>query len=175
MQTYRKQYLGYDTVACAECGCAADPDFPFCRECGAGEDRVRSGGLSEGIHARVYEGISTQEEESVGLPPTRWWVYMFIDPRDAAPIYVGITKDLWTRHSAHMSSGESAVNEWMKMMSVRPLMLPVASFPTRQAARDAEERLIAFVPCLANRDVQATRKRVASASGWTLKVIEGGK
>ena len=115
--------------------------------------------MAEGVHADLHEGVPPADEESVAPAPCHH-LYMFIDPRNKTPIYVGITMYLQSRLSAHMTSSESAVGEWSRQNGVDPQMILIASFPTRDAARRAEERLIAFVPSLTNRDVQATRSRV---------------
>lgn len=90
----------------------------------------------------------------------RWTLYVFVDPRDTTPIYVGITSDIRARLQSHMHGGKSAVYEWRKLNNIDPVMLLVAEFSTWDLARSAEERLIAIIPCLANRDVRVTRQRV---------------
>lgn len=75
-------------------------------------------------------------------------------------IYVGITSDPYARAQAHRHSSESAVKEWALANGVEPRMVEVAKFPTFEAARGAEERLIATLPSLANRDVEFTKRRL---------------
>jgi hypothetical protein len=86
-----------------------------------------------------------------------------VDPDTDCVFYVGITMYPATRLSSHLGDRASAVFAWAQEKGVEPHMVVLGRFPTLEEAREAEERLISFVPGLVNRDVEATRRRIRDA------------
>jgi hypothetical protein len=154
----RTDHERYRVLTCSECGAAASADTDACEECGfRNKAALQPGFVSKDLYEDVHEGVPAAKE---GVGWAKWWVYMFIDPRNDVPVYVGLTMYLGTRKAAHFSSDQSAVFQWIREHGLRPKMITIGYFPTRIAARQAEEALIAFIPGLVNRDCKATRRRM---------------
>ena len=93
-----------------------------------------------------------------------------VDPDTDCVFYVGITMHPHTRLSAHLGDRSSAVFAWREDSDKDPHMVVLGRFPTLEEARDAEERLITFVPGLVNRDVEITRQRIRRAGSCHILV-----
>jgi predicted GIY-YIG superfamily endonuclease/ribosomal protein L40E len=162
MSPFEKQHLSErGKIVCAECGSSASPGASECETCGARDEAaLRQAALSQGIYAGLHEGLPAREEADPVIWPVYHHVYYWIDPRDRRPIYVGITMDMASRRLSHMHSRESAVYCWMQEHGVRPKMIKMATYATREQARAMEEKLIAIWPGLVNRDVEITARRI---------------
>ena len=87
-----------------------------------------------------------------------WYVYMIRDPQRV--VYVGLTSNITQRCASHRRDG--AVGAWAKALhavGIPTEMVTVAYFETKSEAAESERRLIAAIPNLLNKRVNASSGR----------------
>jgi predicted GIY-YIG superfamily endonuclease len=111
--------------------------------------------------------VAQEKPEEEERWPPKWHVYLMIDPETDSPVYVGLTTRFDSRRTAHFCNSDGPVHQWIRDNGRWPIMVSLGLFYTFDLARRAEERLIAFLPGLVNRDVEPTRRRVKKAVSYS--------
>lgn len=148
-------------LLCAECGVEVDDCRSLtCAECGATKAprEIRQERVSEVLHEEIYEGLY----EEIQAEAQSWgngspvYVYAFVDPRNHATIYIGITRNPQARKSHHFNS-DCPVGNWRRDQGVDPVMILLEQCATLEMAYYREAFLISMIPNLINRDVESKK------------------